>query len=226
MFIGGTIFRHFERSDRFDLIANASIPCGEKKGSYEDFLTGDRSNWLQDEVSERGARGSNYFERPFEEAGTGPGIPLQWRVVQNQRETPMTFRALGFAGIAVAMTAIPAIAHHSFAMFDAEKTKTLEGTVKEFQWTNPHSWILMTVSNAQGQAEQWAIEMGGPAGLARQGWIPKTLTPGMKVKTIIHPLRDGNNGGQFMAITLPDGTQMGNPNAAPGANAGAGPANQ
>jgi hypothetical protein len=125
----------------------------------------------------------------------------------------MTFRALGFAGIAVAMTAIPAIAHHSFAMFDAEKTKTLEGTVKEFQWTNPHSWILMTVNNDKGQAEQWAIEMGGPAGLARQGWVPKTLTPGMKVKTVIHPLRDGNNGGQFMAITLPDGTLMGNPNA-------------
>ena len=139
----------------------------------------------------------------------------------------MTFRALGFAGIAVAMTAIPAIAHHSFAMFDAEKTKVLEGTVKEFQWTNPHSWILMTVNNDKGQAEQWAIEMGGPAGLARQGWVPKTLTPGMKVKTIIHPLRDGNNGGQFMAIYLPDGTLMGNPNAAPSANAGGGdPANQ
>jgi Family of unknown function (DUF6152) len=106
----------------------------------------------------------------------------------------MTFRALGFAGIAVAMTAIPAIAHHSFAMFDAEKTKVLEGTIKEFQWTNPHSWILMTVNNDQGQAEQWAIEMGGPAGLARQGWVPKTLTAGMKVKTVIHPLRDGNNG--------------------------------
>src|SRR5260370_2190232 len=162
----------------------------------------------------------------FEGVGTGPGIPLQGHVVQNQRETRMTFRALGFAGIAVDMTAIPAIAHHSFAMFDAEKTKTLEGTVKEFQWTNPHSWILMTVNNAQGHAEQWAIEMGGPAGLARQGWIPKTLTPGMKVKTIIHPLRDGNNGGQFMAITLPNGTRLGNTNAAPAANAASAPANQ
>jgi Family of unknown function (DUF6152) len=60
-------------------------------------------------------------------------------------------------------------------MFDAEKTKTLEGTVKEFQWTNPHSWILMTVNNDHGQAEQWAIEMGGPAGLARQGWSPRPL---------------------------------------------------
>jgi|SRR5215471_21372914 len=137
----------------------------------------------------------------------------------------MKFGTLGLAGIVVGMFAIPAIAHHSFAMFDAEKSKTLEGTVKEFQWTNPHSWILMTVNNAEGKAEQWAIEMGGPGGLARQGWVPKTLTPGMKVKTVIHPLRDGTNGGQFMAITLPDGTVMGNPNAAPSANAGAGAAN-
>jgi hypothetical protein len=140
----------------------------------------------------------------------------------------MTFRALclaglGFAGLgmgATTLTAVPAFAHHSFAMFDAEKTTVLDGTVKEFQWTNPHSWILMMVDNAEGQPQQWAIEMGGPAGLARQGWVPKTLRPGMKVKTVIHPLRDGNNGGQFMAVTLPDGTLMGNPNAAPSANAG------
>ena len=136
----------------------------------------------------------------------------------------MKLNALGLAGIAVAMSAIAAIAHHSFAMFDAQKSMTLEGTVKEFQWTNPHSWILLMVDNAEGKAEQWAIEMGGPAGLARQGWRPKTLTPGMKVKTVIHPLRDGANGGQFMAVTLPDGTQIGNPNATPSANAGSGPA--
>ena len=136
----------------------------------------------------------------------------------------MKIKVLSLACIAVGMSALPAFAHHSFAMFDAEKKMTLDGTVKEFQWTNPHSWILMTVSNAQGQAEQWAIEMGGPSGLARQGWVPKTLTPGMKVKTVIHPLRDGTAGGQFMAITLPDGAEMGNPNGRPNANAGA-PAN-
>jgi Family of unknown function (DUF6152) len=135
----------------------------------------------------------------------------------------MKLSSFGVAGIAVAMSAIPALAHHSFAMFDASASKTVEGTVKEFQWTNPHSWILLMVDNAQGQAEQWAIEMGGPQGLARQGWAPKTLRSGMKVKTVIHPLRDGGNGGQFMAITLPDGTQMGNVNAPPSANAGAAP---
>ena len=129
----------------------------------------------------------------------------------------MKFKALGLAGVAIAMYSIPAFAHHSFAMFDAEKKATLEGTVKEFQWTNPHSWILMNVANQQGQMEQWAIEMGAPGGLARQGWLPKTLTPGMPVKVVIHPLRDGKSGGQFLAVTLPDGKVMGNP-------AGRGPA--
>jgi hypothetical protein len=134
----------------------------------------------------------------------------------------MKFRALCLAGIAAAIFTLPAAAHHSFAMFDAEKAVKLEGTVKEFQWTNPHSWILMMVQNAQGGQDQWAIEMGAPGGLARQGWVPKTLTPGMKISAIIHPLRDGTHGGQFMAVTLPDGTLKGNPNAAASANAGGG----
>ena len=138
------------------------------------------------------------------------------------KRNALELAGLGLAGIALAMTAIPALAHHSFAMFDAPKTMTLEGTVTEFQWTNPHSWIRLTVTNAEGQAEQWPIEMGGPSGLARQGWRPKTLMPGMKVKVWIHPLRDGANGGQFMAISLPDGTQLGDVNAAPSADAGGG----
>ena len=132
----------------------------------------------------------------------------------------MTFKALGIAGIAVAMSAIPSVpsvAHHSFAMFDAGTISTLEGTVKEFQWTNPHAWILLMAKNAEGQDVQWAIEMNGPTGLARQGWLPKTLTPGMPVKVVIHPLRDGKSGGQFLAVTLPDGKVLGNP-------AGRGPA--
>jgi Family of unknown function (DUF6152) len=91
-------------------------------------------------------------------------------------------------------------------IFDTEKTVTLEGTIKEFRWTNPHSRILMTVSNAQGQSKQWAIELGGPSALAREGWLPKTLTPGLKIQAVIHPLRDGSPGGQLMAVTFPDGT--------------------
>lgn len=123
----------------------------------------------------------------------------------------MKFKALGLAGIAIAMVAMPVVAHHSFAMFDASKTMTLEGTVKEFQWTNPHSWIFLMVPDAAGQPTQWAIELGSPAGLVRQGWVPKTLTFGMKVKVVIRPLKDGKPGGQFLGVTLPDGTQLGDP---------------
>jgi len=121
----------------------------------------------------------------------------------------MKFKTFGLACIAVAMCGGSALAHHSFAMFDSEKTVNLDGTVKEFQWTNPHAWIMLNAANEGGKAQQWAIEMGGPGGLARQGWSPKTLSPGMPVKLEIHPLRDGSAGGQFVSITLPDGTKLG-----------------
>jgi len=106
-------------------------------------------------------------------------------------------------------------AHHSFAMFDQTQQVTLKGTVHEFQWTNPHAWIMLTVAGTEGKPEPWAIELNGPSGLARQGWKPKTLTPGMPVSVTIHPLKDGTHGGQFMAVKLPDGTQLGNPNREP-----------
>jgi uncharacterized protein DUF6152 len=130
----------------------------------------------------------------------------------------MTLKALGLAGVAaVAVYAVPVAAHHSFAMFDALKIVQLEGTVKEFQWTNPHAWILLNVKGEGGEAQPvtWAVEMNGPTGLARQGWLPKTLTPGMEVKVHIHPLRDGKSGGQFLAVTFPDGKVMGNPTGRP-----------
>ena len=114
-----------------------------------------------------------------------------------------------------APTGAPALAHHSFAMFDSNQKMTLSGTVKEFQWVNPHAWIMLTVADPEGRPALWAIEMGGPGQLARQGFTPKTLAPGMNVEVVVHPLRDGSNGGQFMALTLPDGTQLGNPDRDP-----------
>ena len=114
-------------------------------------------------------------------------------------------------GTALAVSTGTALAHHSFAMFDSAQEVTLSGTVKEFQWVNPHAWIYVMVPGRDGHLEQWAIEMGGPGQLARQGFTPKTLAPGMNVEVVVHPLRDGSNGGQFMALTLPDGTHLGNP---------------
>src|SRR4029079_7917012 len=130
-------------------------------------------------------------------------------VDENKWRCSMLCKALGLAG--VALYVFPAAAHHSFAMFDAEKTTAIEGTVKEFLWTNPHSWIHLTVTDKEGKSVQWSVELGAPSGLVRQGWRPKTLTPGMAVKLLIHPLRSGEPGGQFLQVTLPDGTQLGEP---------------
>ena len=121
----------------------------------------------------------------------------------------MRFRAGVFAMVAAGLLAAPALAHHSFAMFDADKTVDIKGTVKEFQWTNPHSWLQVNVTDADGKTVEWSMEMGSPGGLARAGWRPKTVVPGDKVTVSIHPLKDGSPGGQLLKVTLPDGKVMG-----------------
>jgi hypothetical protein len=126
----------------------------------------------------------------------------------------MKSKALALAGVIAVAPMISAEAHHAFARFDSEREVTLQGTVREFQWTSPHAWIMLTVDR-KGRPEQWAIEMTASSGLARQGWQPRTLTPGMPVTATIHPLRDGTNGGQFLEVTLPDGTVLGRATAAP-----------
>ena len=120
-------------------------------------------------------------------------------------------RATGAAIVAAAaaLAASPgAMAHHSFAMFDNNKSVDLKGTVREFQWTNPHSWIQLTVME-NGQATEYSIEGGSPNGLARKGWTRKSLKAGDQVTVTIHPLKDGTKGGSFMKATLADGSTLG-----------------
>jgi hypothetical protein len=109
-------------------------------------------------------------------------------------------RVLGAIAIATAAAGPPASAHHSYAMFDVDKKLTVEGTVKEFTWTNPHSWIRLVVLDAKGQAQEWAVEMGSVTILASLGWNPKTLQPGDKISVTVHPLKDGGHGGDFVTI--------------------------
>ena len=130
----------------------------------------------------------------------------------------MNFKALGLVAIAVTPLAAPALAHHSFAMFDADKTVTMTGVVKEFEWTNPHSWLrVMVEDQASGKTLQWALEMGAPAQQARVGWKPDSVKPGDKVTVIIHPLKDGSRGGQFVTAVLPNGTILGDGGRLPSA---------
>ena len=103
-----------------------------------------------------------------------------------------------------------ALAHHSAAMFDNQKVKELTGTVKEFQWKNPHVWIQVYVPNAGGVKEEWSVEGGGPNSLSRQGWRPTTFKPGDAVSIKVNPMKDGSLGGQFIGAKLADGTTIGN----------------
>ena len=103
--------------------------------------------------------------------------------------------------------AAPVTAHHSFAMFDNTKDMTLVGTVKEFQWTNPHTWLQLMVDE-NGQQVEWSIEGSSPNGLARRGWSRVSFKPGDKVTVIIHPLKDGTKGGSYVKATLPDGKTL------------------
>ena len=101
-----------------------------------------------------------------------------------------------------------ALAHHSFAMFDMNKDVTLRGTVEQFQWLSPHSWLDMSVTDNAGKQTRWSLEMGAPSALYRHGWRQASLMHGDKVTTTLHPLRDGRRGGSLVSVTLPDGTQL------------------
>ena len=124
--------------------------------------------------------------------------------------------------LAVAAASIQA--HHSFSMFDSDKELVLRGTVKEFQWSNPHTWIQLNVTDAGGKVVEWSIEGGSPNLVGRQGWKRNTFKPGDAVEVTVHPLRDGQPGGSFVRATLPDGRKLGGdqiPKAPPAGTAAA-----
>jgi hypothetical protein len=122
-------------------------------------------------------------------------------------------RALKCTLIAIAamLTAGSALAHHSFAMFDQSKAVTVQGTVKDFRWTNPHVFIQLLIKNDAGNEEEWSIEMTSPEHLARVGWRPGTVKPGDQITLVIHPMRDGSAAGQYVSGSGPDGPFAGSP---------------
>ncbi len=116
---------------------------------------------------------------------------------------------LTLSAMAAVVLAASAQAHHSFAMFDRTTTISLEGTVIEFELTNPHSWLYVETEDDEGGLAEWTIEMGSPGGMGRAGWKADTVKPGDKIIVDIHPLRDGTYGGQYLEAQLPDGSTMG-----------------
>ena len=107
--------------------------------------------------------------------------------------------------IGAIICATPVKAHHSFAMFDQDRTITVTGTVNEFQWTNPHVLIWVEVKDARNpQPIVWSIELTSPGNLRRQGWNKDSLKPGDRVEVIGNPLRDGRPGAGFISLKIMD----------------------
>jgi len=114
--------------------------------------------------------------------------------------------ALALAG------ATPALAHHSFAMFDHVHRITVAGTVTKFDWTNPHVYIELAVPDAKGGTGRYTIECASPNVLTRVGWKFNTVKVGDKVSALINPLRNGQAGGMLETLTTPGGEVMSDSN--------------
>jgi hypothetical protein len=123
---------------------------------------------------------------------------------------PMTMQRflLALPLLAAPIAALPALAHHSYAMFDMQKTVVLDAKITRFKWQNPHAFIDAEVT-APGGTEKWAIEMTSPNNLAQEGWKRSSLKPGDKVKIWIHPLRSGVKGGSYAGVRLANGSTLG-----------------
>ena len=120
-------------------------------------------------------------------------------------------RSLAFLAwtFAAASASTASLAHHSTSMFEIEKRVTLTGHVKEFQWTNPHAWIQVTVHAPDGTSTDWSFECGSPNTLSRQGWKPSTLKPGDEITVVANPMKDGTSAGLMYTVALADGRTLG-----------------
>ena len=116
--------------------------------------------------------------------------------------------SLMIAAVGAVAFATVTMAHHSTTMFDMQKTVELKGTIKEFQWTNPHTWTVVEVEGDPAVAGEYGLEGMSPNYLGRNGWTKNTLKYGDKVTLLIHPLKDGRKGGFMVSVTFPDGTVL------------------
>ena len=112
---------------------------------------------------------------------------------------------LGLFAAGCIAAAGPAAAHHSFSAFNMSSDKTVTGTVRQVDWTNPHIWIWIDVPNDKGGADTYGFEGMSPNFLARRNWTKSTLKAGDKITVVFRPLRDGSNGGMFVNAKTPDG---------------------
>ena len=123
----------------------------------------------------------------------------------------MKRRIIAFsAAVIISLSAVPAMSHHSNSAYEVEKIVTLTGVVKEWKWSNPHTWLYLTVDDGKGGKVEWAVEGRAPGVLGRAGWDRTILKPGEKVTVHMSPAKDGTHVGIIARVTKEDGTILGN----------------
>jgi hypothetical protein len=122
-------------------------------------------------------------------------------------ERKMTRKAIGLAGIAAALLAGPAYAHHAFAMFDQSKLVYMSGTVKQFELVNPHAWLHVVIVNDKGDTATWSFEGGSVNQLVSLGW-KDSVKPGEKIEVGFYRMKDGSRGGQLMNVKRDSGQKL------------------
>lgn len=132
--------------------------------------------------------------------------------------------ALKLAIVALATLSGPvADAHHSFAKFDMAKLTAVSGTVREFTWANPHTWLIIMVKKPNGTIEQWSLVASSPNMLSRWGWNAADIKPGDKVTVDVHPGRDGTAIGSMQTVFLANGKVLADPAGSTGQALASGP---
>lgn len=111
------------------------------------------------------------------------------------------------AGLSLGLSGL-ALAHHSFAAFDVTTQKEITGTVKKFDYTNPHTWVWLDVPNDHGGVDTWGFEGMSPNYLGRRGWTRATLKPGDKLTITFRPMKDGEKGGMWVSGKRPNGETL------------------
>jgi len=126
-------------------------------------------------------------------------------------KTAMKSASFALGAAFVLAFAAPALAHHSFAMFDLDPAHvtTMNGTVKELEWVNPHAWLHIVAKNKAGVAEEWSFEMGSPGQLTSKGWSKDVIKPGDVIAVSFHPMKDGSHGGNEITVKTANGTILG-----------------
>jgi hypothetical protein len=123
----------------------------------------------------------------------------------------MQVKKIGFVCTGALLLSGAAWAHHSHANYEATKVIQVTGTVSQYEFVNPHTWVYLTVMGKDGQPEEWTLESGSTGQLLRRGWKKDSMKPGDKITAHIKPLKDGSNGGVLGVVVLADGTNLCDP---------------